>query len=134
MKGDFTRVTFRPRNHYSGVLQQQGRVQLDADWNEQVAIDAYVERTTTRDLIGGCGAPCDAPGFALTCDGAADPGRGLRGVRAAHRGRPLLRRRHPRRERRAGRRSAISPTSPASALPSASTAATSPISTSGRST
>lgn len=76
MKGDFTRVTFRPRNHYSGVLQQQGRVQLDADWNEQVAIDAHIDRTTTRDLVGTCGAPCDAPGFALSCAGAAIPAAG----------------------------------------------------------
>jgi hypothetical protein len=76
MKGDFTRITFRPRNHYSGVLQQQGRVQLDADWNEQVAIDAHRDRTTTRDLVGGCGAPCDAPGFALSCAGAEIPAGG----------------------------------------------------------
>jgi hypothetical protein len=76
MKGDFTRVTFRPRNHHSGVLQQQGRVQLDADWNEQVAIGAHIDRTTTRDLLGGCGAPCDAPGFALTCAGTAIPAAG----------------------------------------------------------
>lgn len=76
MKGDFTRVTFRPRNHYSGVLQQQGRVQLDSDWNEQVAIGAHIDRTTTRDLVGGCGAPCDSPGFALTCAGATIPAAG----------------------------------------------------------
>jgi len=38
MKGDFSRNTFRPGSHYSGVLMQQGRVLLDSDWNEQVAI------------------------------------------------------------------------------------------------
>jgi hypothetical protein len=76
MKGDFTRVTFRPRNHYGGVLQQQGRVQLDADWNEQVAIEAYRDRVTTGDLVGGCGAPCDAAGFAISCDGADVPAAG----------------------------------------------------------
>ena len=80
MQGDFTRVTFRPRNHYSRVLQQQGRVQLDADWNEQVAIDTYVDRTTTRDLIGGCGAPCDAPAFDLSCLGAVIPSAGCAGA------------------------------------------------------
>ena len=47
MKGDFTRVTFRSRNHYRGVLQQQGRVQLDADWNEQVDLQAHIDETTT---------------------------------------------------------------------------------------
>jgi len=76
MKGDFTRVTFRPRNHYGGVLQQQGRVQLDADWNEQVAIEARVDRVTTGDLVGGCGAQCDAAGFAISCDGADVPAAG----------------------------------------------------------
>jgi hypothetical protein len=76
MKGDFTRVTFRPRNHYSRVLQQQGRVQLDADSNEQISIDAHVDRMSTADLVGGCGAPCDAAGFALTCDGAQIPPEG----------------------------------------------------------
>ncbi len=36
MRGDFSRVTFRPENHFSGVLLQQGRVQLDAEFNEHV--------------------------------------------------------------------------------------------------
>ena len=38
MKGDFTRDTFDRTKHYSRVLMQQGRVTLDADWNEQTAI------------------------------------------------------------------------------------------------
>jgi hypothetical protein len=70
MKGDFTRLTHRPRDHYSRVLQQQGRVQLDSDWNEQVAIGLHLHRATTADLMGGCGAPCDAGEFGLPCDGA----------------------------------------------------------------
>ena len=41
MPGDYSRNTFDPRRHYSGVLMQQGRVQLDADWNEQQAIAAH---------------------------------------------------------------------------------------------
>lgn len=36
MKGDFTRRTFKKEKHYSGVLKQQGRVDLDEDWNESV--------------------------------------------------------------------------------------------------
>jgi len=62
MKGDFTRLTFRPENHYSSVRLQQGRVLLDAEWNEQSDIDAHRDRTTTRDMIGHCGAPMDANG------------------------------------------------------------------------
>ena len=45
MKADFTRLTFKPEKHYSSVRMQQGRVQLDADWNEQADIQAYLERT-----------------------------------------------------------------------------------------
>ena len=38
MGGDYTRFTFDPKKHYAGVLKQQGRVDLDADWNELVEI------------------------------------------------------------------------------------------------
>ena len=38
MKADLTRDTFHPLKHYLRVLTQQGRVQLDADSNEQTAI------------------------------------------------------------------------------------------------
>ncbi len=63
MKGDFTRSTFRPKKHYSGVRMQQGRVQLDADWNEQIDISSHRTNTGTRDTIGPCGAPQDGGGF-----------------------------------------------------------------------
>jgi hypothetical protein len=63
MKGDFTRLTHDPSKHYSGVLKQQGRVDLDADWNEQVAIERYLDRTKARDVIGPCGAPRKGGGF-----------------------------------------------------------------------
>ena len=35
MNGDLSRSTYRPSNHYSSVRLQQGRVLLDAEWNEQ---------------------------------------------------------------------------------------------------
>ncbi len=57
MKGDFTRVTFDPTKHYSRVLMQQGRVQLDADWNEQAAILLHYLETLATDLIGPFGGP-----------------------------------------------------------------------------
>ena len=38
MSGDYTRFTFDPLKRYSGVLMQQGRVQLDSDWNEEIDI------------------------------------------------------------------------------------------------
>lgn len=57
MKGDFTRNTFKPGRHYTGVLKQQGRVDLDADWNEQVGIQQRRTHTGARDVIGPAGAP-----------------------------------------------------------------------------
>jgi len=57
MAGDITRSTFHRKKHYSGVRMQQGRVQMDADWNEQLDIRRHVERTTNLDVIGQCGAP-----------------------------------------------------------------------------
>jgi hypothetical protein len=77
MKGDFTRSSFRRDRHYSSVRMQQGRVQLDADWNEQLDINAHRDRTTHRDVIGYCGGPkgkddnnSDLAGFKITALGA----------------------------------------------------------------
>jgi Family of unknown function (DUF6519) len=44
---------------------QQGRVQLDADWNEQVAILLHYLETLTKDLIGPYGGPEGNCGFAI---------------------------------------------------------------------
>lgn len=66
MKGDFSRQTFSPEKHYSGVRLQQGRAHLDADWNEQVDIEAHRDAATARDVIGPAGAPFDGGGFALS--------------------------------------------------------------------
>lgn len=65
MKGDFSRRTFDPTRHYQGVLMQQGRVQLDADWNEQADIAAHRVETEALDLIGRAGGPLHAAGFHL---------------------------------------------------------------------
>ncbi|NHB84418.1 hypothetical protein G7085_06865 [Tessaracoccus sp. HDW20] len=65
MNGDFTRDTYRGRNHYTRVLMQQGRVQLDADWNEQAAIGHERLRMLAADLIGPHGGPVSNCGFQL---------------------------------------------------------------------
>lgn len=65
MKGDFSRLSFDPRHHFSQVLQQQGRVTLDADGNEQGAILLHYLRTMARDLFGPYGAPAGNAGFGL---------------------------------------------------------------------
>lgn len=51
MSGDYTRFTFDPRDRFAGVLMQQGRVQLDSDWNEQT--DIFRERTRLLTLDSG---------------------------------------------------------------------------------
>ncbi|HEY2190109.1 MAG TPA: DUF6519 domain-containing protein [Caldimonas sp.] len=68
MKGDFSRISFNAKNHFSRVLLQQGRVTLDADPNEEGAILLHYLRTLARDLIGPCGGPIDAMGFELSVD------------------------------------------------------------------
>lgn len=70
MKGDFSRDTFDPRNHYTRVLLQQGRVHLDADFNEQAAIGVHYQRLLARDVIGPEGGPRDNAGFAVITDQA----------------------------------------------------------------
>jgi hypothetical protein len=57
MNGDLSRSTYRPSNHYSSVRLQQGRVLLDAEWNESADIGMHTDRTTAGDVIGVCGAP-----------------------------------------------------------------------------
>jgi hypothetical protein len=66
MKGDFSRIRFNPAKQYTAVLEQQGRVALDADANEQCAIDAHLRETETTDVVGRWGAPVHEAGFAVT--------------------------------------------------------------------
>src|SRR5690349_1470414 len=66
MKGDFTRDTFDARKHYTRVLMQQGRVQLDADWNEQISSLLHYMRALAADLIGPYGGPEKDLGFRLS--------------------------------------------------------------------
>ncbi|MGY6020838.1 DUF6519 domain-containing protein [Streptomyces spinosirectus] len=65
MHADLSRLTFRPERRYSAVVAQQGRVQLDADANEQTAIQLHQARTLAADLIGRHGGPRDAAGFRI---------------------------------------------------------------------
>lgn len=65
MKGDFSMERFNPAKHYNRVLKQQGRVDLDSDWNEQAAISQYLLQTLIVDLLGPAGGPDAACGFGL---------------------------------------------------------------------
>jgi len=71
MKADLTRLTFDKTKHYRAVQQQQGRVQLDSDWNEQLDITSHRVETETIDVVGHCGAPMHADGFRLVVNSAA---------------------------------------------------------------
>ena len=72
MKGDFSRDTFNRTKRYSGVLMQQGRVQLDADWNEQLSIQLHRTHAEAVDVIGQCGVPRGAAGFGVEPLGTDD--------------------------------------------------------------
>lgn len=73
MKADLSRSTFSPAKHFHDVRLQQGRVQLDADWNEQIDIAAHRVETETIDVIGSCGAPEGNAAFDLVAQVADLP-------------------------------------------------------------
>lgn len=62
-RGDFTRNTYDKSKHFLRVLMQQGRVQLDADWNEQISILLERLQTLAQDIIGLHGGSEDNCGF-----------------------------------------------------------------------
>lgn len=66
MNGDLSRVTFDTLNHYTRVVMQQGRVQLDADFNEQTAILLHYLQTLAADIIGKYAGPDGNVGFSIT--------------------------------------------------------------------
>ena len=73
MKADFSRLTFNARKHYAGVFEQQGRVRLEADGNEEVFIRLHREQQEAIDVIGHCGVPEPGNAFRITpIDGRAD--------------------------------------------------------------
>lgn len=61
MSFDLSRISFNPRNNFSGLLMQQGRVQLDADWNEWVAQIARRIQAGTLDSLGPAAVPWETP-------------------------------------------------------------------------
>ncbi|MEA3207792.1 MAG: hypothetical protein QOE70_849 [Chthoniobacter sp.] len=70
MSSDISRQRFNPANHFSSVLMQQGRVQLDADWNEGKEILDRRWRSETIDIIGRGVVPRETPqGFEIQLSG-----------------------------------------------------------------
>jgi hypothetical protein len=56
--------------HWRGVINQQGRVTLEADWNEAAAIAAESERAQLVDVVGPSGTPDD--GYRVDVAGSGD--------------------------------------------------------------
>ncbi len=68
MKGDFSSLQFDPTENLSGVLQQQGRVLLDRDWNDQSLITQHWQDRAGEDVIGAgvAAVPVESPdGFKI---------------------------------------------------------------------
>lgn len=96
MAGDFTRFTFKSQRDYSGVFKQQGRVDLDADFNELIEIIDRRWRSETIDIISHCVVPNTTPDAFLitpTAMGAFDIGIGrmyVDGIQMENHGLPPL--------------------------------------------
>jgi hypothetical protein len=58
---DNSRYTFKPWKNFSGVVMEQGRVQLDADWNEWLAELSRRIQAGTLDLYGHAAYPPTTP-------------------------------------------------------------------------
>jgi Family of unknown function (DUF6519) len=66
MSFDCSRFRFDPEQDYFGVVMQQGRVQLDADWNDWVAQVARRIQAGTLDSLGPAAVPWETPnGFRI---------------------------------------------------------------------
>ena len=72
MKGDFSRWTFDPTKHYSRVLSLQGRVFLDADFNEAQELQLRRLRRLTADLLGPHAGPGKTFDITATTPPSAD--------------------------------------------------------------
>ncbi len=72
MHGDFSRITFDDTKHFKSVRQQQGRLALDADWNEQADITSHRIETEAKDVIGQFGAAEHSAGFNISSPATSD--------------------------------------------------------------
>jgi hypothetical protein len=64
MASDRARVSYDPSRKWRGVIAQQGRVTVEADWNEAAMIDEERDRQVALDVIGPVGTP--DRGYAVT--------------------------------------------------------------------
>jgi Family of unknown function (DUF6519) len=59
MGSDRARISYDPTQQYRAVVAQQGRVTLEADWNEAHQIASEELREETLDFVGASGTPDD---------------------------------------------------------------------------
>lgn len=71
MGSDRARTTYDPKQQYRSVVMQQGRVTLEADWNEASQIFSEELRRETLDFVGPCGTPDNGYLVAPSGDSAA---------------------------------------------------------------
>ncbi len=78
MAGDRARVSYDASRKWRGLVAQQGRVTIEADWNEAATIDHEHDRRVALDLVGGAGTPDG--GYTVTPVQATDsPASGILG-------------------------------------------------------
>src|SRR5690348_5661398 len=67
MSFDASRFPFDPWKDFAGVVMQQGRVQLDSDWNDWLAILMRRIQAGTMDTVGRAVYPLTTPyGFKIS--------------------------------------------------------------------
>jgi hypothetical protein len=80
MAGDRARVSYDPSRQWRGLIAQQGRVTVEADWNEAATIDRERDRLATLDAVGPVGTPdhgysvTAVPAGTVSPAGTAPPG------------------------------------------------------------
>src|SRR4051794_10163566 len=57
MGSDRARISYDPERGYHAVVAQQGRVTVEADWNEASQISGELARESTLDIVGSRGTP-----------------------------------------------------------------------------
>jgi hypothetical protein len=78
MSFDASRFPFDPWKDNAGVVALQGRVQLDSDWNDWLAILGRRIQAGTMDIVGRAVVPATTPfGFAITASQDANGQRHL---------------------------------------------------------
>jgi len=76
MATDIARLSFDPARHYTSVVPQQGRVSLEAEQNEQRAIDAEERRRDLLEIVGPAGTPDNGYAISSPAPGALTVGPG----------------------------------------------------------